>query len=133
MTREVLPVIEFRKRIKVLVEMAGSAEKLAHKSAVSARIIGKYLAGESLPGLEKLIALAEAGGVTVQWLATGEGPMRRGDKAEEEGPGVDKTLLTQALQLVDEIAEKSGGALNAGQTADLAVNVYENLKKIKDP
>ena len=68
---EVLP---FEARIKVLIDRVGSAEKLAKKSGVSARNIGKYLKGESDPSRMRLVKMAQAGGVSVEWLATGEEP-----------------------------------------------------------
>lgn len=37
----------------------------------------KYLAG-SMPGADKLVLIARANQITIEWLATGEGPMRRG-------------------------------------------------------
>jgi phage repressor protein C with HTH and peptisase S24 domain len=76
---EVLPEISFRERIKVLIDLAGSAEKLAKKAGISARVIGKYLAEESDPSRGRLVSLARASDVSIAWLADGEGPMRRGD------------------------------------------------------
>lgn len=38
----------------------------------------RYLAG-SMPGVDKLLVLAEAAGVTLDWLAAGRGPMRPGE------------------------------------------------------
>lgn len=37
-----------------------------------------------MPGLDKLVAIAEAGNVNIEWLATGDGPMRPGEKAKED-------------------------------------------------
>ena len=48
---------------------------MSKASGLSGRIVGKYLAGQSDPSRERLIALAKAANVSVLWLATGEGPM----------------------------------------------------------
>lgn len=66
--------------MKVLIDQVGSAEKLARLSGMSSRVIGKYLSGDTDPSRERLIALARAAGVTVEWLATGEGMMRPGER-----------------------------------------------------
>lgn len=70
MTEEV-----FTERIKKIIEIAGNADKLARMSGMSPRVIGKYLAGDSDPSREKLVALANATNVNISWLANGEGPM----------------------------------------------------------
>ena len=52
----------------------------------------KYLTG-SMPGADKLVQIARANGVTVQWLATGEGFMRVDDTPgsdHEAGEGFER-------------------------------------------
>lgn len=79
---EVLPDISFGERVKEVIQLVGSAEKLARMTGISARGIGHYAAGGSDPTRSKMVALAEAAGVNVLWLATGEGPKMKG-AAEE--------------------------------------------------
>lgn len=64
---------DFVERMKEVVERAGSAEKLAKLSGISSRGIGKYLAGETDPSRARLIAIAGAAEVNLEWLATGQG------------------------------------------------------------
>ena len=66
----------FSDRIKKIIELTGSAEKLANISGMSSRVIGKYLAGISDPTRKKLIALSDAAQVNIEWLATGKGPIK---------------------------------------------------------
>ena len=75
--------INFQERIKQIIKLAGSAEKLAHISGMSSRIIGQYLSGKSDPTRMKLIALANAVNVNIEWLATGKGSIRAGDYHEK--------------------------------------------------
>lgn len=77
MPQEVLPENSFKDRLAEIVKEAGSAERLARAAGVSGRVIGKYSSGETLPGLDNLLKIAAAAKVSVEWLATGEGPMRR--------------------------------------------------------
>jgi len=78
----VLPDISFAERMKVLVEKAGSAEKLASKAGMSSRVIGKYLNGESDPSRSRLVALANAAEVDLVWLAVGDKGGPGGDRQE---------------------------------------------------
>lgn len=62
----------FSGRIEQVVRLAGSVAELARKAGLSERVISKYRAGESDPSRRRLLALAEASGVSVEWLATGK-------------------------------------------------------------
>jgi transcriptional regulator with XRE-family HTH domain len=69
-------VQSFPIRLRKVVDLVGNAEKLARAAGVSSRVVGKYLSGESLPGLANLVSIAQAGEVRVEWLAVGDGPMK---------------------------------------------------------
>ena len=56
-----------------------SVRTFARTSGVSETGLRKYLDGKSTPNLERLISIAKASAVTVQWLATGTGPKHPGD------------------------------------------------------
>lgn len=70
---------EFTDRLAIAVEMSGGVGNLARAAKISSRMLGKYLAGDSDPSRSRLISIATAAGVQLQWLATGEGPMRPSD------------------------------------------------------
>lgn len=61
----------FQLRLREIVRRAGGQQSLADRSGVAKRTIAKYVSGESEPSLGRLIALAEAADVSVEWLATG--------------------------------------------------------------
>jgi phage repressor protein C with HTH and peptisase S24 domain len=71
----------FKERLKQVAEMAGNATTLARKTGISRRTIGFYLAGKAEPPLGKLVKIASAAGVSVEWLATGEGTVCHGEEA----------------------------------------------------
>lgn len=58
-----------------MVKSCDSASALAQAAGISEGALRKYLAGAE-PTRVPLVALARAGEVSVQWLATGEGAMR---------------------------------------------------------
>lgn len=67
----------FGARVKEIIRMVGSAERLARIAGMSARSIGQYAAGTSDPTRSKLVALAAAADINLLWLVTGEGPKIR--------------------------------------------------------
>ena len=68
----------FQDRIAEAARLAGGAQSLADKAGLSRRVVGKYLAGKSDPSRERLVRIADAAGVSIEWLASGRGPMVRG-------------------------------------------------------
>jgi len=95
----------FTDRIKYIIDLVGSAEKLANISGMSSRVIGQYLSGKTDPTRKKIIALAEAAGVSVQWLSTGEGLTRNGERQEFSTPKIE--LINDILNIYKkELREK---------------------------
>lgn len=66
---------DFSERLRVALGDR-SAYSLSKSLDVSTSTAEKWLKGISEPGLSNLCALARNLGVTIQWLAAGEGPMR---------------------------------------------------------
>ena len=62
-------------RISVIADMVGGKKKLASLSDVSEVQIHRYINETSQPTILPFIRIAKAGGVNIEWLATGEGPM----------------------------------------------------------
>jgi phage repressor protein C with HTH and peptisase S24 domain len=67
----------FVERLRLLVMRAGSARALAAKVGVSSNTISLWLK-DSEPGRDKLVDLANAAAVSVEWLASGRGRMEAG-------------------------------------------------------
>ncbi|MBU0726725.1 MAG: helix-turn-helix domain-containing protein [Alphaproteobacteria bacterium] len=63
----------FAARVQMLVDMCGGIMELARRSALSHQVIRKYMRGISDPSRERLVALARAASVELNWLATGQG------------------------------------------------------------
>lgn len=61
----------FKARVSFVAAKMGGPAALAAATGLSRAVIGKYLAGKSEPSRERLVALAQAGGVSLEWLATG--------------------------------------------------------------
>ncbi len=68
----------------MLVAKEGSATAFAKKAGLSPSGFQRYLGGGE-PTRPALVAMARAGGVRLEWLATGEPPMQLHDKPNEAG------------------------------------------------
>lgn len=62
---------EFKDRINILAKRLGGSSQLARLSGVSESVVRKWKSGSSEPTLSRLKAIAEAGNVSIEWLATG--------------------------------------------------------------
>lgn len=68
----------FSERLREVIG-ENSARSFAIKADLSQTVIRRYLENDSTPNIDRLITIAEVGGVTVQWLATGKGPKYQKD------------------------------------------------------
>jgi len=72
-------------------------DTLATKSGIPRKSLQNYRRGVTRhPPIDKVDRLAQALGVSLEWLATGRGPQRRGD-AESPSSPVDLDLLRSIL------------------------------------
>ena len=73
-----------------LIELKGigTNSSIGRSWGVSESVVRKYLAGTSEPTRPKLIQIAKGSEVEIEWLVTGEGPMR---KPKVPSAGVDST------------------------------------------
>jgi len=67
----------FISRLHNILQHWPSADRLARATGVSPSAFRKWLRGEAEPSRERLVALAQAAGVAVGWLVSGEGPEPR--------------------------------------------------------
>ena len=81
----------FRERLEVIVKES-SLRTIARETGISESAIRKWLKGDTEPALGNLVALAQMGGVNVEWLATGDGPMRKGERSHVESPSLQEKL-----------------------------------------
>jgi len=66
----------FVDRLRVIAEPLGGPYALIKKAGFSPGATHKWLSGKSEPGLYKIVAVAKVADVRLEWLATGQGPMR---------------------------------------------------------
>lgn len=103
-----------------------SIRAFARKARVSDTFLRQCLAGRTEPTRLKLLALAAAGGVSIEWLATGGGPrVATSAPTTMTPPELDRELLERAIAVVEEVLGDSGRVLEPARKALLVTAAYE--------
>lgn len=125
-------------RVRLCCNSAGGIGEMASKSGVARGSIENYLSGRSPPKLKPLVAIARAAGVSVEWLATGDGPMRPGEPppAQIEAPSAPKPLDHDfggdVVAAVMELYRSENVRLSNGRIASIALEKYEEIMSYTD-
>ena len=122
-----------------LTEIIGEDSKrsFAGRCHLSDGLLGAYLKGEKLPGFKHLVSLADAGGVLVDWLATGRMPKTRAEQRRlmervaqpvaGYGSMLDPSRLRLALTMAEDAAALIQEPLTPDRRADLTLAFYQRL------
>ncbi|MFW5969167.1 MAG: helix-turn-helix domain-containing protein [Halofilum sp. (in: g-proteobacteria)] len=103
-----------------------SVRAFARKAGVSDTFLRQCLAGRTEPTRTKLLAIAEAGGTTVEWIATGRAePSSQPAPAVADRLPIDRELLESIIEIAEQVLEDAGSRLSAGRKARLISALYE--------
>lgn len=107
---------------------------MSEKAGVSTSVLSKWRRGESEPTLTSLAKMAEAAGVSVAWLAAGEGaPDGSGGHARLGRPDADLDTLEEITRKVLTLLEQRRPDLSAKARARIVRLVYEFYIKQEKP
>lgn len=67
--------IDLGNRIRAVADMYASRQDAASAAGCSKQSLDKYMKGEQSPTLKTMFMLAKGAGISLDWLATGDGPM----------------------------------------------------------
>lgn len=96
-------------RLRLAVREAGGNKAVAKRAQIPGTTLDRYLAGQEMK-LSNAAALARAAGVNLEWLATGEGPMKVGEAPV--APATEPPRAQDVLDLADLVVAYEA-ALNA--------------------
>lgn len=106
---------EFRRRLRLIMQQFGSVADLAKAVGVSDNAIYKWVSGRGQPGMASLVSLAKAAGVSVEWLATGEGTSKATPEAAYS-PDLSNFCATRSHLL---LPTDGGGSVSSSQVVDV--------------
>lgn len=120
--------LTFEERFAQLAAMAGGAVKAAELCGVSRNTFYLWGKGETRMPLEAALKLAEAAGVTLDWVATGWD--RRPGLPETSNvapPPLHPDLLQASIKLVEEWLEENRRTMAPDRKADVVSKIYQLL------
>ncbi|MDZ7827949.1 MAG: helix-turn-helix transcriptional regulator [Halofilum sp. (in: g-proteobacteria)] len=105
-----------------------SIRAFARKAGVSDTFLRQCLAGRTEPTRTKLILLADAGGCSVEWLATGQDlrAATAGSEVRKPAPGsIDPGLLRKIIETVEEVLAEHRHVLAPERKALVVAALYD--------
>lgn len=90
----------FKQRLNKIVATQKSLAGFARKAGIPQPVMFKYVHGESMPGTVNLVAIAKAAGISVKWLATGEGTESDGipTHVENNTGSINQVVMCKAIE-----------------------------------
>ena len=127
--RPSIPAVESGALAARLKRLIGdhSVAFFARKCGVAESVLRTYLNDGRMPPLDKALVIAVAGGVTVDWLATGRGrhATASGSASDAEGPQTPALDPVVLEGIVKAALEAQGDRATPHHLAALAVDLYQ--------
>jgi len=119
-------------RLKDVLSARGAAAAIAEKTGIAASTVRSYVRQGSIPTALKLAAIAEAAGVSLEWLATGRGPKSYTLTGEDgPAPGLDRELMARVVDCIAKLYKAERIALSDLDLGKLSAEKYVELAKAK--
>lgn len=126
-------------RLQRLVRETGGVKALSDRSGVPFGTLRNYLAGRPLR-VPALTALSGAAGVSIEWLATGRGPMRPGAQAPvppSEPSNLFGTLdidrMARAMEKAFDLFAERGHRPSMRRLAQVVLLLYDDFTEPRRP
>jgi len=120
--------LQISDRIRRAIRRSGGNAVVSEKSGVNLKTVSNYTRGHSEPKIISLSRIAKVCGVSIDWLATGEGPKHLGDAPDL----LDMEVLKVSITIAEEIFEGKG--FSPEDKAKIIIIIYEKglEEKAKD-
>jgi transcriptional regulator with XRE-family HTH domain len=142
------PYETFADRIKVLIKRVGSVTEIARMCGFSEGVVRSWRDGNTDPSRARCVTLARALGVSLVWLAAGEGtpqpdptrmqaassialqdvsreaPHKDLRQSKESSDGVDSRRLASAVQILQSELDLASSRLSVSSQAELLAELY---------
>lgn len=114
-----------------------SIREFASSAQMSAGTLHNYLNDESLPTLDKLISLVNTANVSLNWLATGRGPVSFDDNSTElsSGVGGDQlsiAVLKEAIECIEQAISELGVSMSPEKKSSVTASLYDLFREQRD-
>lgn len=116
--------IELGLRVKAMVNQYPDQSTAAKAAGVSLSTLKRYMAGKD-PGFRAVYGLATGSDTNLDWVATGHGPMRRG----QPGPDIDDDLMLASMMAIDDYVLMLQIKATPRAKAEAALQVYREWRE----
>ncbi|HXP00145.1 MAG TPA: helix-turn-helix transcriptional regulator [Luteibacter sp.] len=146
-----VPASSFASRVRAVIKMSGSVSEIARRCGFSEGVVRSWRDGNTDPSRGRCVTMAKTLGLSLVWLAAGEGPMmldgtsedgsiraetsestrsRDGREAIATTSGVlDPSRLAAAMKLLQSDIEMTGSRFSPVRHADLVAEMYSILSR----
>jgi transcriptional regulator with XRE-family HTH domain len=112
---------ELGARVSAVVELFDTRIKAAEAAGISTDQLARYASGESEVSFTPIARLCTAKGISLDWLATGEGDMN----GQSAVPQVNVQLLSTAIEAIEELVNEEKLTLTPEKKGKSAGVLYE--------
>lgn len=114
-----------------------SIREFASSAHMSAGTLHNYLNDESLPTLDKLISLANTANVSLNWLATGRGPVSFDESSTDpsKGCGADQLsveVLKEAIECIEQAIRELNVSMSPAKKSLVTASLYDLFREQRD-
>jgi DNA-binding phage protein len=143
-----VPPSSFASRVRAVIKMSGSVSEIARRCGFSEGVVRSWRDGNTDPSRGRCVTMAKTLGLSLVWLAAGEGPMMLDGSAEgsasrssaadggigreataNRGATLDPSRLAAAMKLLQSDIEMTGSRFSPVRHADLVAEMYSILAR----
>jgi DNA-binding phage protein len=147
-----VPASSFASRVRAVIKISGSVSEIARRCGFSEGVVRSWRDGNTDPSRGRCVTMAKTLGLSLVWLAAGEGPMmldgsgddpaartetaesirgREGNREHQAQPValLDASRLAAAMKLLQSDIEMTGSRFSPARHADLVAEMYSILAR----